>query len=295
MNFPGATLVGLFLVLAVAAVMTYRKLFREFPFFFAYLVAVIVSEMTRFLVFRHGIPMLYFYTYWITEALEVLLGFLVLYEVFLLRLFPGFNITPILRYLFPISIAVVAGLTLLMFVTAPSGGPTRLAVLVGEFTLALSFCQVAVLAFFCALMLFMSREWRRHELGIAAGFGIYGSVKLFTTVQRAQQHYGSAAIHQLPTVAYAVATLIWLFYLSRSDPEPETQNSPSLRSSRQVGAGFSPYRIMICGKGDLPVRTLVKLFVTLLLLTGTMVCDGTTPIPYCPTPNCTPSILQAGR
>jgi hypothetical protein len=70
-------------------------------------------------------------------------------------------------------------------------------------------------------MLFMSREWRRHELGIAAGFGIYGSVKLFTTVQRAQQHYGSAAIHQLPTVAYAVAALIWLFYLSRSDPEPE--------------------------------------------------------------------------
>jgi hypothetical protein len=281
-------------VLAVAIVVFYRRLYREFPFFFSYLMTVVVVEVIR-LTLQHRSQILYFYVYWATETIVVLLAFLVLYEVFLLRLFPGINITPILRYLFPISAAMVAGLTLLMFVSAPSGGPSHLAVLVGEFTLALSFCQVAVLAFFCALMLFMSREWRRHELGIAAGFGIYGSVKLFTTVQRAQQHYGSAAIHQLPTVAYAVATLIWLFYLSRSDPEPETQNSPSLRSSRQVGAGFSPYRIMICGKGDLPVRTLVKLFVTLLLLTGTMVCDGTTPIPYCRTPNCTPSILQAGR
>jgi hypothetical protein len=123
--------------------------------------------------------------------------------------------------LFPIAAVVVAGLTSLMFVSAPSGGPSRLAVLVGEFTLALSFCQVAVLAFFCALMLFMSREWRRHELGIAAGFGIYGSVKLIINVKRAQEHYGSVALQQLPIVAYAVAALIWLFYLSRSDPEPE--------------------------------------------------------------------------
>jgi hypothetical protein len=207
-------------VLAVAIVVFYRRLYREFPFFFSYLMTVVVVEVIR-LTLQHRSQILYFYVYWATETIVVLLAFLVLYEVFLLRLFPGINITPILRYLFPISAAVVAGLTLLMFVTAPSGGPTRLAVLVGEFTLALSFCQVAVLAFFCALMLFMSREWRRHELGIAAGFGIYGSVKLFTTVQRAQQHYGSAAIHQLPTVAYAVAALIWLFYLSRSDPEPE--------------------------------------------------------------------------
>jgi hypothetical protein len=209
------------LVLGVIVVMCLRKLYREFPFFFAYLIVVVVADTFRFITFKHGVPMIYFYTYWSTEAVEALLCFLVLYEVFLLRLFPGFNITPILRYLFPISIAVVSGLTLLMFVTAPSGGPTRLAVLVGEFTLALSFCQVAVLAFFCALMLFMSREWRRHELGIAAGFGIYGSVKLIINVKRAQEHYGSVALQQLPIVAYAVATLIWLFYLSRSDPEPE--------------------------------------------------------------------------
>jgi hypothetical protein len=211
------------IVVAVAIVMVARRLYKEFPFFFIYLIVVVIGDVVReFFTYRyiHGYPYIqYFYAYWITEAADVLVAFLVLYEVFLLRLFPGINLTPIYRYLLPISGAVVAGLTLLMFVSAPSGGPSRLAVLVGEFTLALSFCQVAVLAFFCGLMLFMSREWRRHELGIAAGFGIYGAVKLIITVQRAQQHYGS--LPQLPIAAYAFATLIWLFYLSKSDPEPE--------------------------------------------------------------------------
>lgn len=218
MFYSIVSFLGVPLVLLVAVVMVHRKLTREFPFFFVYLNVVLVTELIRH-IFLHRPWIQYFYAYWGSEAVVVLLSFLVLYEVFLIRLFPGINITPIYRYLVPISGAVVAGLTLLMFVSAPSGGPSRLAVLVGEFTLALSFCQVAVLAFFCGLMLFMSREWRRHELGIAAGFGVYGAVRLITTVQRAQQHYGS--VQQLPTVAYAVATLIWLFYLSKNDPEPE--------------------------------------------------------------------------
>src|SRR5215468_2249533 len=208
------------LVLTVAAVMFSRKLHKEFQFFFLYLVVVVLADLLRFIVFQRGVPLQYFYVYWITEAIEVLLAFLVLYEVFLIRLFPGFNITPIYRYLFPIAGLIVAALTALLFVSAPSRGPGLLAVVVGEFALALSFFQVAVLVFFCGLVLFMSREWARHDFGIAAGFGVYASVKLIITVVRARHSYAPTAVDQLPTIAYAVAALIWLFYLSRSDPEP---------------------------------------------------------------------------
>ena len=208
------------LVLAVAAVMFSRKLHKEFRFFFLYLVVVVLADLLRFIVFQRGVPLQYFYVYWITEAIEVLLAFLVLYEVFLIRLFPGFNITPIYRYLFPTAGLIVVVLTVLLFVNAPSRGPSMLAVVVGEFALALSFFQVAVLVFFCGLVLFMSREWPRHAFGIAAGFGIYASVKLIITVVRARHSYAPTAVDQLPTIAYAVAALIWLFYLSRSDPEP---------------------------------------------------------------------------
>jgi hypothetical protein len=91
-----------FLVLAltfiVAAMMVYRKLYKEFPFFFTYVVIVIMGELLRQFIFHRGLAIAYFYTYWITEALEVVLGFLVLYEVFLIRLFPQFNVTVIYRW-----------------------------------------------------------------------------------------------------------------------------------------------------------------------------------------------------
>ena len=219
MIYSIVSFLGIPLVLAVIAVMIYRKVYREFPFFFGYLLVVLLAEVLRRIAVRWW-QTEFFYVYWISEAVIVFLAFLVLYEVFLIRLFPGFNITPIYRYLFPIAGLIVMVLTVLLFVSAPSRGPGLLAVIVGEFALALSFFQVAVLVFFCGLVLFMSREWPRHAFGIAAGFGIYASVKLIITVVRARHSYAPTAVDQLPTIAYAVAALIWLFYLSRSDPEP---------------------------------------------------------------------------
>jgi hypothetical protein len=35
------------------------------------------------------------------------------------------------------------------------------------------------------------------------------------------------------------------------------------------------------------MKTVLKLLISLLLLTGTMVCDGGGTIPWCPTPTCT--------
>lgn len=213
--------VSLLLVLAVVIIMAYRKLDRQFPFFFTYLVIVVAAEVIRQVLFRSHMMIPYFYAYWITEAVEVLLGFLVLYEVFLIRLFPGFNITVIYRRLFPTMAIVVTGLTVWEFFLAPSTGPSKVVAIIGAATLALNFCQVAFLVFFGVLMWYMSREWRRHEVGIAGGFGIHAAVKLLVTSERAKHSYFSTRIDQLPTISYLVAIGIWLFYLSKSDPEPE--------------------------------------------------------------------------
>lgn len=213
--------IGVPLVSVVLAVMVYRKLHREFPFFFTYLVIVVAAGAVREILFHYQMMIPYFYTYWITEAFEVLLGFLVLYEVFLIRLFPGFNITVIYRRLFPAMAVIVAGLTAWEFFHAPSTGPSKVVSVIGAATLALNFCQVAFLVFFGVLMWYMSREWRRHEVGIAGGFGIHAAVKLLVTSERAKHSYFSTRIDQLPTISYLVAIGIWLFYLSKSDPEPE--------------------------------------------------------------------------
>src|SRR5215831_7678017 len=106
------------LLVAVVAVMLWRHLQREFPFLFVYFIAVILGVVVRrsFIVAfsEHSVP--YFYAYWLSEIVALLAAFAVLYEVFLVRLFPSFHSTPFYRYLFPALIllgAILAGVIFL--------------------------------------------------------------------------------------------------------------------------------------------------------------------------------------
>src|SRR5213595_3086024 len=107
------------MLLAVVAIILYRGLYREYPFFFSYLLVVLGGGVLR-RVFLDPLSIRYFYIYWATEAVYVIFGFLVLYEVLLIRLFPRFNITVIYRWLFPLVGVVVVLLTAVMFMGAPS-------------------------------------------------------------------------------------------------------------------------------------------------------------------------------
>lgn len=208
------------LVLAVAFVMVCRKLQREFPLFFIYLLTVSAADVARLMLFHYRLKLPYFYTYWITEAVGVLLAFLVLYEVFLIRLFPAFNTTKVYRWLFPTAGIIVVGLTMWLFFSAPFSGPSKLITFIGAATMALNFCQVTFLIFFAGLIWYMSHEWRRHELGIAGGFAFHASVKLIATGQWVANSYLPTKVDQLPRIGYLIAVVIWLFFLSKSDPIP---------------------------------------------------------------------------
>lgn len=214
---------GFALLVAVAALMIWRRLYREFPFLFAYfLVAILGGGVQRvFILMFSAYSLEYFYAYWLSEAVTVLASFVALYEVFLIRLFPSFHTTPVYRYLFPAVIVLGALLAVFVFFSAPHHGPNILSVLVGETTLALNFLQVALLLFFFVIVLVMGRGWEWHEFGIALGYGVYALSKLVTTAVRAKAGYGRTAVDQLPTFGYFAALVIWLVYLSRKYTPPD--------------------------------------------------------------------------
>jgi len=211
------------LLIAVAALMVRRRLYREFSFLFAYFIVVIVGEIVRrsFIVAYSTRSLQYFYAYWLSEALTVLAAFAVLYEVFLVRLFPSFHRTPFYRYLFPLLIVLGGVLAGVIFLSAPRHGPNMLSVLVGETTLALNVLQVALLLFFFLVVLFMGAGWEEHEFGIALGYGLYAITKLVTTAIRAKASYGRTSVDQLPTIGYFAALVIWIIYLSRKYQPPD--------------------------------------------------------------------------
>src|SRR5215510_10868996 len=64
----------------VAALLVRRKLHREFPFFFVYLVVAVLVPLLRLAI--SGDYPTFFKVFWTTEALYAVLALLALYEAF---------------------------------------------------------------------------------------------------------------------------------------------------------------------------------------------------------------------
>src|SRR5215467_11414293 len=95
-------------IMAVTAgILVWRKLHREFPLFFCFLIATEVVGLLRFAA-QFGSRRTYFYTYWISDLVVDLVILLSIYELFLLRLFPRFYKTRAYRYFFGITAAIIA-------------------------------------------------------------------------------------------------------------------------------------------------------------------------------------------
>jgi hypothetical protein len=203
---PGALLLWFpFVALsAVAVVFLRRRLWRELPFFMLYLVsALLIGGVRQFAAHLGG--WLHFYTYWISESAGLVVVFLAMYEVFLRRLFAGFQQNRFYRRIFPVVAVLVLALTVLTALQAHDKGAAFLMASRG-----LDFARTAFLVFFIALMIFMGREWNRYDLGVTLGFAIQAAVALLTAAVRTQVHYQVTVMDSVAGISYDLSCLIWL-------------------------------------------------------------------------------------
>lgn len=189
----------------VAGILVWRKLHREFPFFFWFLVITDIATMVRFAA-QFGSAWAYFYAYWISDLVVTIFSFLAIYELFARRLFPRFQRVRLYRYLFPTAASAIIFLAWLTALEAPD---KRAAFLIES--RVLDFILVAVLVFFVSLMLVMGREWTKYDFGIAFGFAINAAAFLATSAIWVRTNYRSTNFDQLPLIAYDVSCLLWLY------------------------------------------------------------------------------------
>ena len=71
---------GSILQFVVTAVLIYRKTWLNFPLFTGYIVFNFIYALVA--LATRARPPVYFYVYWIGEAIGIILGFMVVYEVF---------------------------------------------------------------------------------------------------------------------------------------------------------------------------------------------------------------------
>src|SRR5215471_1958583 len=99
------------IVAAVVLIFIARRLWRQLPFFFLYLISVLVVGAIRYITFYWFSGTTYFYTFWICDLIGNVVVFLPVYEIFLRRLFRGFEKNRLYKSIFPLVAVVILILT----------------------------------------------------------------------------------------------------------------------------------------------------------------------------------------
>jgi hypothetical protein len=201
---------------AVSVFMVRRKLHRQLPYFFAYIVFQ-SSYSTASWFIRHKMPQ-YFYFYWGSELLSTILELAVIYEVFrnvvtryerIQRL--GFTMY---RW-FAVALLVVATMM------AATGPDVNMAAMQGIVTLerGLRIIQAGLVVFLFFFASYLGLSWRNWLFGVALGFGFFASVELALAAVSTELGITGNHLYALfKPIAYNCTVLIWAVYVFRRQP-----------------------------------------------------------------------------
>ena len=195
----------------IAVVMLRRGLHLKFKFFFAYVVAQILTFAVVFPTYKYNYTA-YFYLYWFSTAIGVLLGFKVIHEVFLDVFRPFHTLRDLGTVLFK-----WAGLVMLLVagVVSVSGNsnemvPWMQAIVTTQRCVRIM--QVGMVLFLLFFSHYLGVSRRQHSFGIALGFGTFAVVELTLIASWVGNHLGGMSISLINMATYNGTLAIWLGY-----------------------------------------------------------------------------------
>lgn len=218
--------IGAAVGLVVLTVLMWRKkLHREFPIFFALVVAETVDSWLGMLMQSISYKARYV-EYWILATIITGLGFAVLRELFL-HIFRPYEALRsfgqmLFRWAAAVLILIAAVMTLTSTPSTNAVGVLSSFVLILDRSVRLMQCGLVIFLYLFAKQLGLTE---RHRIfGISIGFGVFASVHLMTVTLTALFPLASQNnIMHLLNVPYELAWLatvvIWTVYMYRPEPE----------------------------------------------------------------------------
>jgi len=205
---------------AIAIAMLRRGQQRAFKYFFAYIVTQIMTFAVVFPTYRYYYSAV-FYISWISTAISVALGFMVIHEAFLDVFRPFHTLRDLGTVLFK-----WAGLVMLLVagVVSVSTSSSEMAAWVQAIMTAqrcVRIIQVGMVLFLLFFARYLGVSRRQHSFGIALGFGTFAVVELALIASWTGDHLGNTAMNLINMGAYNAALLIWLGYTLAKSPARE--------------------------------------------------------------------------
>ena len=205
----------------LAVILYARRLYREFPAFFAY-VLYEVAEFILLLAFNTRAKGDYTYAYGATLMFSIALRFGVIDEISrnLLRECQFLKVAA--RRSLECATVLLIAVSVLLAVYAPGHNNARWSAGIFVVNRGAAMVQCGMLLFLLLVSRFLGLSWRRHAFGIALGLGILTSFDIADFALRAEftSKASVRVLNLLITGSYLICVLIWTAYSLAPEPAP---------------------------------------------------------------------------
>jgi hypothetical protein len=203
-----------------------RGAFTRVPLFGIYVSYSSVAAALRML--SVGNYSTFFYLFWGTEAIYLVMASLCMYGSFYV-VFRGMMLLPWFRLLYPAMFSLVITYATWKAVKRPPvEGYALTSVIIGV-EIGAQYLIAATFLLYCAAMSWLKVYGSRYHKGVVLGFGISAFGMLLGTLVRSEFGIRFAGFSKfVPTVAYMLALVIWLSAFSTPLPDAQLISDGSI-------------------------------------------------------------------
>jgi hypothetical protein len=208
----------------LAAVLLIKQEWRRFPLFVLYVVANFVLGVNCYVLWFAGSPFVYFVTYWTNEGVGLLLGLVVIYEIFNRLFAPYAALKKLAAVVFQSAVVLLVVFGCLIVFLQPAHEPIAMVKALFALEEAGRVLEVGLVIFLFLFASAFGLHWRQYVFGIVLGLGVFTAVELVAVTLRLQFGFG---VHHIMSVArmlsFNCSLLIWIGYFLA----PELATSPA--------------------------------------------------------------------
>jgi hypothetical protein len=199
----------------VAAILWRRKLHKRFPVFFLFLWAQVANFAVIFPFWITGNYRLYFGLFWLGAAVNAVLGFKVIHEIFLDVFRPYHTLKDLGTLLFKWA-GVVMLLVSVVVAFSNSFDQSPLVHAVTTLQRSVRIVQLGLILFLLLFSRFLGVSRKQVSFGISLGFGLFAGVELLLMALNSGGFVKQGIFNLINMVTYNLAIFVWLGYsLSR--------------------------------------------------------------------------------
>jgi hypothetical protein len=161
---------------------------------------------------------LYFYAYWMSYALEAVLGLCMVYEIYRLAMAPlrGLQALGMLMFRWAAGIAVAVALGMAL---GPQVSGQRFVIrAITQLQQTQSILTLCLLLFVCLAIRPMGLSHRSRIFGVSIGLAILATVELIDSAWISHAPRMSSTFNSLNSLLYCVTVLLWTAYFAMPEP-----------------------------------------------------------------------------